>query len=145
MIAIRQPGRGRRLLGAHAGHLLVGEAVELEVRQAPVGVAEVRTRERGGAIGLDRLGDPADGLQRMAHPERDVPGGRRLLKHGSVDAEGLLVLSKTDGGGGGQGAIGGVGRIDGEQLVDLLGGRPMLLPLDQRLGIVVARRAIVGD
>ena len=35
--------------------LLVGEAVGLQVREAPVGVAEIRPRRRRRAVGLDRL------------------------------------------------------------------------------------------
>ena len=47
--------RGGGLLGAHPRDLVVGEAVGLEVREAPVGIAEVRPGRGGRAVGLDGL------------------------------------------------------------------------------------------
>src|ERR1700716_261988 len=55
MIAIAQRGAGRRLCGTHAGDFLVQEAIGLEIRQAPVGVAVVRPGGASGAVGPDGL------------------------------------------------------------------------------------------
>src|SRR6202011_5385267 len=64
VIAIDRRRPGRRLLGAHARDFLVQEAVCLEVRQTPVGVAEVRPGGGRGAVGLDGLPAAAEGLER---------------------------------------------------------------------------------
>ncbi len=55
----------RRLGGPQPPQLLIGEAVGLEIREAPVRIAEIRPTRRRPAVGLDRLLAPSEGLQRM--------------------------------------------------------------------------------
>ena len=144
VVAVGQGDGGRRFLGAHALDLVLLEPIGLEIGQAPIGVAEVGPRRRRRAIGLDRLRNLADGLQRMAGPQRHVPGAGRVLAQSRIEGQRLVVLTQTHGAGGGQDPVVDIGRIDLQQPLDLLAGRLMLLPLDQRFGIVVARRPVIG-
>jgi hypothetical protein len=57
-----------RLGGAHLRHFRVAEAVQFQVRQAPIGVAEVGPRRGGRAIRFDGLRNLADRLQGVGEP-----------------------------------------------------------------------------
>ena len=122
VIAILQRRCRRRLLGAHARDLLVAEAIGLEVGQAPIGVAEIGPGRRRRAIGLDRLRDPADRLQRMAEPQVHVRRFGRVGQHVPIERDRLVMFSQTDGDGGRKGAVVRIARLQLQQPLDLFAG-----------------------
>ena len=130
-------------LSAHRVDLGGAEAIGLEVRQAPVGVAEVGPGGRRRAIGLDRLGQAPHGLKRVAQPKGHVPGRRGVRPHAAIDRDGALVLADADGRGRRQGAVVRVIGVEVEQGVDLFACGGVLLPLQQGLGVFVAGGPVV--
>ena len=68
MDAIYRGGAVGCVRSAHAGDLVLLEAIGLEVGEAPIGVAEIGAGRDRGAIGGDRRGQLSDGLERMAVP-----------------------------------------------------------------------------
>src|ERR1700730_7842773 len=65
VVSIRERGGRGRLVRAHARNLVVREQISLEVRKAPVRIAEARLRGRRVPVGIDCLGPPTQGLQSM--------------------------------------------------------------------------------
>jgi hypothetical protein len=138
--------RGRRVFDAlvQPGQFLVGEAIGLEVGQAPERVAEVRLDPVGRSIGFDGLVHPADRFQRM--PARQV-GLReaglalndpvvRLQCRVEVAHRHVLV---------GKGQLESViVRIGIEQDPGLFQSLFELLPLVQDVDVVVAGQPVVG-
>ena len=143
VVAIDKPDGRPRLFGAHPRQLVIGEAVGLEVGEAPVGVAEVCTSRGGGLIGGDSLRYAADGLEHMPTPKGDIPRGRGVDQHRLVNRQRLVLPTDAQGRRGRQGAVFEIGRIECQQPVDLHPRRSMFLTPDQGLGIVVACRLII--
>ncbi len=69
---------------------------------------------------------------------------RMVGEHVLIDGDRPFIVPQADGGRGRKRAIVGVLRVDGQQGVDLHRRPHVFLALDQRFGIVVARRPIAG-
>ena len=90
MIAVRQRCRRRKFFRAHALDFRVQEAVGLEIGEAPIGIAEIRPRLRGRAVGVNRFRKSPDRFQRVAQPEIDVRRLRHVLQESAIDGDRLL-------------------------------------------------------
>ena len=143
MNAIRGACGGRGFLGAHAGDLVVGEAVELQVGQTPVGVAEIGPGRNCRMIGLDRLGHLTYRFQRMCNPQPEFRIVWPVRDHGAVQRDRRVVVPETDKGGCGQGAVIRIVGIHLQQKPGLLQRLAMFVPLDQRMRIVVPCRVVL--
>lgn len=131
--------------GLHGGDLSVGEAVGLEIGEAPVRVAEARACRSGGAVRRDRGVDLADGLQRVPEPQKQVGRRRRIGEQPAVERDRCLVIADADRSRSGEHAVAGVVRVGAEQLRQLLARGGVFMPPDKALGIFVPRRAVAGD
>jgi hypothetical protein len=68
MVPVGESGLRSVFVSVHARDLVVGESIRLEVRQAPIRIAEIRSDGGSSAIGVNGLGLPTQCLQRM--PDR---------------------------------------------------------------------------
>jgi hypothetical protein len=127
-------------LGFHGRHVGLGEADGLQVGQAPPGLTELRRQRDRAAVGLDRVGLAADGLQSMAVAHPDLGLLRLVLQHPLVEADRLFVLADPAERGGLQVAVAGVARILGQQAVTLGDRGLRLVPPVKHRRIVVPRR-----
>ena len=143
VIAVDEAGGRRSLVLQHPHDLRVGEPVALKVRKAPVRVTEIRASHERRAVAIDGLRRLPDCLQCMAKPQRYVPGRWRVRPHAAIDLDRLVVLPEPDRRRRRLGAIIEILRVEGQQLVNLDLRIKVPLPLDQRLGIVVAGEAKV--
>ena len=143
MVAVDDRGGWSCLLGPHVLDFLVREAIGLEVREAPVGVAEARPRPRGCPIGLDRLRLPADSLQGMCDRKVQLRVLGCLRHEVAIGPQGFLVLAESDASRGVKRAESPTGRIDRQKPAGLLQRRGVLVPLGEHLGVVVTGDVIV--
>ena len=130
--------RARELL-AHGLRLRRREAKRLEIREAPVSLAEIRRPFDALEIGVDALGVVAGGLERVpqAHPHLGLV--RIVREHASVLLDGRRVLADAPEDRGLEIAIAGIARLVGEQPLHLRErGFRLVLPV-QHHGVVVAR------
>jgi hypothetical protein len=74
VVSIDHRARRRRFRGAHLLQLRFREAVGLQVRQAPPGIAEAGASGRGVVVGGDRRVAPPERLERVS--DRQVQIGR---------------------------------------------------------------------
>src|SRR5437588_9232895 len=98
VVSIRERGRRGCLLQTHLRDLLVRESIGLEVRQAPIGVTEARTRRGGGPVGSDRFGLSAECLERMADRHVQLRGLRGIYEELAEGSHRLLVISEANAG-----------------------------------------------
>ena len=142
--AVLRRDAGRGFLGAHAAQLLVGEPVHLEIGEAPVGITEVRAGRCGRAIGVDGFRHLPDGLQGMTQPQMHPRRIRVLRQHLAIDADRRLVVPDAHLEGGGQDLVVDISGVECQQSLHLRSGQHELLPLDQGLGVFIARQPVVG-
>src|SRR6266403_2800997 len=129
VISIDQWRGRRRLLSPHAHDLIVGEAVGLQVREAPVGVAEARSSRGGGSIGFDRLLLPPERLEYMSDRQVQVRLVRCVRQQVAKHPQRLVMVAETDAGGGVDGFKGAILRVDPQQFPHLLESLCMLVTL----------------
>src|SRR5438874_7397856 len=91
MILIDPGGAGRIRVCLHARYLVRREAVCLEIRKAPVGIAEIRARGSCTPIRIDGLRLAPERLQSMADGQVYVGRLRTLLGQLTIDRQCLLV------------------------------------------------------
>ncbi len=138
-------GQARRRFGtAHLLDLLVREAIGLKVGQAPVRIAVAGAAACRPVVGLNGLRLPPKCLQRVSHRKMQLRMIRSLFQQLAVQAKSRLALAQfgADGRLGRQ--IGAVFRLDLLQHLDLLARLPVLVPLQQDLNVVKARRPVIG-
>ena len=143
VVPIGQLSCRRGLLGAHAGELLVREPVGLEVREAPVGVAEARPQRRGGAVGVLGLLASAERLEDMPDRQLHVGRLRRLHEERAIHLQRPLVLTEPDAGGRVGRPVAAVVRIGLQERLELLKGAHVLVALQERPDEVEARRVVL--
>ncbi len=110
----------RGLGGAHRTDFLLGEAVGLQVREAPVSVAEAGARGGGRAVLSDGFLAPAQGLERVGNREMKFRRLRGPDEQAPVQLNGLLELSEAHAGQRVERAVVPIGRIHGKEPFGLL-------------------------
>src|SRR5256885_10374797 len=138
VVPIHEPGGGGGLESAHALELCVGETVGLEVGEAPVGIAEVRSRRSRGPVLLDRLRLPFLSLQRVRNRQVQLRIVRRFSEQLPINAQRLLVIAESDGRRRIHGTKGAIAGIDREEFARLLERGQVLVALAEHDGVVVA-------
>ena len=127
---------GARQRAAHGRHVFVRKAKGLEIRQAPIGLAQGRLLRDRAAVGTHRVGVAARRLQRVAVAHPDFRLLRKLFEHGFVDDDCLRVVAEVGEDGGPQAAVARVARILGQEALDLRQGFRRLPQAVQHHGIV---------
>ncbi len=126
-VVVAQVGARHRL--AHRPSLGRLEPHRLQVGEAPVGLAEAGRERDGAAIGGDGVGRTAGRLQRVPVAQPDLRLAVPLGQHALVELDGAGVLADQAERRGHQVAVVGIGRVFGQQALDV-GQR--------RLGLVLA-------
>ena len=144
MIAINHSGGGRGQGALHARQLIRGEAVGLQIGEAPVGIPEVRATVGGAVVGGDRVLSLPECFQR-------VPDGQvRLGIPGSPDqqlaiqAYRAFVLTKAYARRRVQGLKRAVVGFRLHELLKLAAALLITVQLDEHEGVLLARGTIVG-
>ena len=145
MVTILELRRFRGLSVAHRCDLIVAERIGFEVRETPIGVAEIGSRGCRQLIRFDGFRRSAECLQGMRHREMQVGCFGSAHQQLAVDLECLLVLAETDQSGGVGGSVKPVRGVFLEQQVQLCQRSCMFVPTKQNACVVISGGRIVGS
>ena len=147
MVAVDQGGGRVRLGRLELRDLLGGELVGLEIREAPVRVAEVRPDLDRFPVLVDRLGAAAERLQRVGDRQMQVGRQRRfrvrVREHVGEAADAAFMIAEPDGRRGVQGAVVDVLRVEFQQPIELGDGLGVLVAVQQHAGVVAPQFDVV--
>ena len=135
---------GSLQLRAHRSDVRLREPEGLQVREAPIGLAEMRRQLDTLAIGAETLVLATGRLQRMAVAHPDLGVARILGEHVCIQPDRLLVFADTDEDGSLQVSIAGIARLGFERAVDLRQRRRCFVLTMQHERVVVTRSCEAG-
>ena len=130
--------------GAHVRELLVPEPIGLEVRQAPVRIAEVRPAGRRPMVRVDRRLTPAECLLGMRDRQMQIRIRRAAAQQFLVESDGAIMFAKADGTRGIQRLQHPVLGVLAEELLELAARFAVLVFLDKHGGVFLAGNTVIG-
>ncbi len=135
---------GSLQLRAHRSDVRLREPEGLQVREAPISLAQMRRQLDTLAIGAETLVLATGRLQRMAVAHPDLGVARILGEHVCIQPDRLLVFADADEDGSLQVSIAGIARLGFERAVDLCQRRRCFVLTMQHERVVVTRRCEAG-